>query len=184
MRRQLWLALAAFLVCGSLAFGGDDGGKKPEEGKRDGAKKENPLPEGARGFVGQLKGAVEKKLDRGILLKVAEVVKTAEASKATDAKVLVGLSVRVGPSWVKGEEGKKGHPDELQMNFLRSLEAGKEVTLSVKNVEREYFALAELTPEQTEAAKSYKKPEGDKGEKKPEGEGDKKPEQPKTGGEF
>jgi hypothetical protein len=181
MKMTLWLGLAAFLACGAPAFGGDDG-KKPEEGKRDGAKKENPLPEAARGFVGVLKGTVDKKLDRGILLKVSEVVKTAEASKAADAKVLVGLSVRVGPSWVKGEEGKKGHPDELQMHFLRTLEADKEVTLSVKNVEREYFAIVELTPEQTEAAKNYKKPEGDKGEKKPEG--DKKPEPPKKDGEF
>jgi hypothetical protein len=180
MSWKLGLGLAAALMLGMLTASAEEG--KKEEPKKEAPKKENPLPEGARGFAGQLKGTVEKKLDRGILLKVSEVVKTGEASKATDAKVLVGLSVRVGPSWVKGEDGKKGHPDELQMNFLRTLEVGKEVTLSVKNVEREYFAITELTPEQTEAAKNYKKPEGDKGEKKPEG--DKKPEQPKTGAEF
>ena len=184
MKMTLWLGLAAFLACGALAFGGDEV-KKPDEGKKDPPKKENPLPEGARGFAGQLKGTVAKKRDRGIDLKVTEVVKTWEASKATDAKVLVGLTVRVTASWVKGEgDNKKGHPNELQMAFLRTLEVDKEVTLDVKNVERDVFVITELTKEQAEVAKNAKKPEGDKGEKKPEGEGDKKPEPPKKEGEF
>lgn len=178
---KLGSALAAALVCGTLAFGGDDGGKKPEEGKRDGAKKENPLPEAARGFAGMLKGTVVKKRDWGIDLKVTEVVKTWEANKATDPKVLVGLTVRVVASRVK-VEGQKPQPNELQMAFIRTLEVDKEVTLDVKNVERDVFVIQELTKEQQETAKGAKKPEGDKGEKKPEG--DKKPEQPKTGAEF
>ena len=173
--RTLGLALA--MVVGLVWMGLAEEGKK-EEPKKDAPKA--ALPEGVVGFAGVVKGTVAVKADRGIGLKVTEVVKVAEASKATDPKALVGLTIKVIPSWVKGEEGGKGHPDELQAAFLRQLEANQEVVLAVKNVERQIFAITELTKEQIELAKSAKKPEGDKGEKKPEGdrkpEGGKKPE--------
>jgi len=142
-------------------------------------KKENPLPEGARGFAGQLRGTVVKRRDQEIGLKVVEVVKAWETSKAADPKALAGLTIKVTAAWVR-VEGGKGHGNELHLAFFRTLEVGREVTLDVRNVEREVFAIGELTKEQAERAKDARKPEGDrKPERKPDG--DKKPEPPKSG---
>jgi hypothetical protein len=175
MIRKLGLALAVALAVGAFRANAEEG--KKEEPKKDAPKA--TLPEAVRGFAGQVKGTVALKTERAIGLKVTEVVKTAEASKATDPKALVGLTIKVGASWVK-VEGGKGHPNELQLAFIRKLEVGQEVTLEIKNVERDFFAITELTKEQAESAKAAG--EGDKKpEKKPEG--DKKPEAPK-GGDF
>ena len=173
MRASVWLGLAAFLFCGVLAA-------SAEEGRKEEPKKENPLPESVRGFAGQVKGIVAAKVEGGIDLKVTEVLKTWEANKAAQPKALVGMTIRVISPWVK--VGDKMQQAKTRLAYLSTLQVGQEVTLEIKNTEREVFIVTELTKEQKEQAEAAKakKPEG---EKKPEG-GEKKPEPPKGDGEF
>lgn|GEM_PF-1454562 len=171
MKAKLGLALAVTVLVGSVQVNYD--GKDhlltagPTRVFGEEPRKEEPkatLPDGAVGFSGQVRGTVAVKNDRGIGLKVAEVLKTWPGSKAADPKTLVGLTIKVTASWVKGEGEKKGHPNELQLTFLRRLEVGQEVTLEVKNVEREIFVILELTKDQAAWAKEGPKEEPKKDE--------------------
>jgi hypothetical protein len=123
---------------------------------------------------------VVAKPERGILFKVGTVLRTWEGSKAKEPAKLAGLTIRVGPGFARGEGGKM-RPVREHIHFLRKLEVNQEITIEIRNLERDYFGLLELTKEQRDWAMSEKK-EGEKreGEKK---EGEKR-EGEGTGGEV
>jgi hypothetical protein len=164
MKGRLVLALAVAVAAGSvqvnydgkdysLAAGEQRVFAEEGRGKRERPKVENPLPEAVRGFVGMVKGTVAAKNERGFDLKVTAVLKTWEGNKAPNPAALVGMTIKVTAMWSKGE-GDKWRQNEVQLAFIRKLEVGQELTVEIKNIEREVFAILELTKEQTELAKA------------------------------
>lgn len=125
-----------------------------------GANDQVPGPEGLVGFSGQVRGIVVKKSEKyDIQFKVGRVIRTWEGNKAEKPERLVGRTVPVGPRWVKNERGK-WNPMERQMNFLKSLKPGEELTLEITHAEREHFAILELDGEQRERAAQGGREEG------------------------
>ena len=112
------------------------------------------LPEPLRGFSGQVRGVVLKKGEKNVFFfKVGRVLRVWKNNEAASPESLVGRTVPVGPRWIKGDNGK-WHPVELHVAFIRKLEAGQEVTLEIRNVERNHFAILELSAEQRKWARS------------------------------
>ena len=112
------------------------------------------LPEGVRGFSGQVRGVVVAKAENDTFtFRAANVLRVWKGNKAETPEALAGLTVRVGPRWSKGEDGK-WHPAELHVAFIRKIEAGQEMTLEIRNVEGSHFAILELLAEQRQLAEA------------------------------
>ena len=112
-----------------------------------------PGPEGLVGFSGQVRGVVVKKRDKNVVeFKVGRIIRTWKNNKAERPEALKGRTVPVGPAWVQKQAGGKWHPVENHIRFLRTLEAGEELTLEIRHAEREHFAILELSKEQRERA--------------------------------
>jgi len=115
------------------------------------------IPESLQGFSGQVRGVVVSKGEKDSLRsKVARLLRTWEGNKASDAKAIVGRTVRVVPSWHKGDDGK-WRPYELHVSFIRKLKVGQEMTLEIRNVEGpRNFQILELSEEQRAFARGGK----------------------------
>ncbi|QNN24751.1 hypothetical protein HED60_21560 [Planctomycetales bacterium ZRK34] len=116
------------------------------------------LPDGAKGFAGQLRGTVVEKVakGKGFRLKVAAIGKTFPKNNATNPQVLVGESVLINAQWRKGENGK-WHPVENHIRFIRSLKPGQEITIEVINDEGGRLHILELTHEQRNAGEGERR---------------------------
>jgi hypothetical protein len=110
------------------------------------------LPEGLTGFSGQVRGVVVEKGEKGTFaFKVARVLRVWKNNEADTPEALAGRTVPVGPRWQKADGGR-WRPIESHVAFIRTLAAGDEITLEIQNVEREHFALLELSADQREQA--------------------------------
>jgi hypothetical protein len=98
------------------------------------------LPDAAAGFAGMIRGKVVHTVDRGLLVKVADVSKVWEHNRAQDAQSLVGKTVLVRP----------GEKNRLHHVFMRLVHPGEEVTLDVAHRDGEALILLELTQDQRE----------------------------------
>jgi hypothetical protein len=145
---------------GSMPLAAGDEAVVPEE-------KKVSLPESLYGFSGMVRGVVVEKGNNNFTFKVGKLLKVWKENKAGDPKAIVGRTVRVGPRWVKDERGK-WRKVGTHVAFIRSLEAGQEMTLEIKHAERDMFAILELSEEQRKNIKHHR--EGD-ADRKP-GEGD------------
>lgn len=134
-----------------------------------------PGPEGLVGFSGQVRGVVVKKRDNNVIeFKVGRVIRTWENNQAERPEALKERTIPVGPQWVQEGEGGKWHPVENHIRFLKTLEAGEELTLEIRHAEREHFALLELTQEQRERAarggEAHREKESDRAHRNQEAE--------------
>ena len=110
------------------------------------------LPDGVKGFSGRVRGLVTAKGDKNTFtFKVARVLKVWKNNKAEKPEALAGHTVRVGPRWVQGDNGK-WHPLERHVAFIRQLKVGEELTLEIFNAEGNHFNILELSAEQRESA--------------------------------
>ena len=126
-----------------------------------------PGPEGLVGFSGQVRGVVVKKRDKNVVeFKVGRIIRTWKNNKAERPEALKGRTVPVGPAWVQKQAGGKWHPVENHIRFLRTLEAGEELTLEIRHAEREHFAILELSKEQRERAERGGKERKERKERK------------------
>lgn len=131
---------------------------------------ESALPEGVRGFSGNVRGLVVAKGERNTFsFKVARVLQVWDGNKATEPGALVGRTVTVGPRWVKGDNGK-WHPLERHVAFIRGLTADQEMNLEIRNAERDHFAILELSAEQRESGDGEPSLERERDEGEPAGE--------------
>jgi hypothetical protein len=112
------------------------------------------LPDGVSGFSGRARGVVQAVNDDGtVMFKVFRVLQTWKNNEARKPELLVGRTVKVGPR-IRREGELKGKPDPLCAAFLKTLEAGREITLALRNVPAgDTFEILELTREQRAAAK-------------------------------
>jgi len=112
------------------------------------------IPESLQGFSGQVRGVVVSKGEKDVLrFKVGRLLRTWKDSKAKDAEAIVGRTVRVIPSWHKGDDGK-WHPYELHVSFIRKVKVGQEMTIEIRNVEGpRNFQILELSKEQRALAR-------------------------------
>ncbi|MHC4607381.1 MAG: FecR domain-containing protein, partial [Planctomycetota bacterium] len=80
------------------------------------------LPKAVRGFSGQVRGVVVGAAnDHDIFtFKVARILKVWKGSEASNPNKLKGMTIKVGPRWVKGDDGK-WHKVEIQVHFIRKL---------------------------------------------------------------
>jgi hypothetical protein len=110
------------------------------------------LPDGAKGFAGQLRGSVVEKVagGKGFRLKVTAIGKTFPKNTATNPQILVGESVLINAQWRKGDNGK-WRPVENHIRFINSLKPGQELTIEVINDEGGRLHILELTAEQRNA---------------------------------
>ena len=128
------------------------------------------LPEGLRGFSGQVRGVVAAKGEKSTFtFKVGRVLRVWKNNKAKTPEALVGRTVPVGPRWIRGASGK-WHPVERQVAFIRKLEAGQEITLEIRNAERSHFNILELSAEQRQSARGGDAKGGRQAERKAEAE--------------
>ena len=112
------------------------------------ASADDALPAGVKGFSGRVRGMVAKKGEKNTFtFKVGRVLRVWKNNKAEKPGALVGLTVSVGPRWVKGDDGK-WRPLERHVTFIKNIKAGQEMTLEIRNVERSEFAILELSQEQ------------------------------------
>lgn len=102
------------------------------------------IPDPAKGFAGLIRGKVVHKMEHGVVLQVAEVVKAWEHNKAKDAHTLVYKVVVV-----RVRQGQ-----ENPAKFLAIVHEGEEVVLDVANQEGETMTLLELTDDQRERVKA------------------------------
>jgi hypothetical protein len=101
-----------------------------------------PLPDPAASFAGMIHGSVVAKRDRGIVVKVDDVLKQWKQSGAKDAESLVGKPVQV----VAGENA-------YARQLLRVLKVGETVTLDVAHKSGEALTILELTEQQRKRVK-------------------------------
>jgi len=104
-----------------------------------------PLPDGAAGFAGMIKGKVDRVRGR-LVVAVEAVPQTWDASKARDPKSLIGKTVAIEPARQDGDG-----PSAVN-RFLRGLRPGDDVTLDVAHKGGEVLTVMELTEEQRAAA--------------------------------
>jgi len=170
------LLLVVVMLGGGYALGGE------------GHRKKRKLPKGVRGFSGMVRGVVVKKGDRNtIFFKVGRLLKVWDGNKAKTPKSIVGLTVWVGPRWVKGDGGK-WRPLERHVAFLKKLKKGAELTLEIRNGDGDWFHILELPKEDGECKEGKKDGECKKGKKEgehkeggeKEGKGDKETALPKS----
>ncbi len=173
MKGKMALALVVAVTAGSVRvdFGGKEhvlsvGQQRVFGGEGEGHKKEESgLPESVRGFSGMVRGVVVAKGEKDTFtFKVGRVLKVWKGNKAKKPAALVGRTIKVGPGWRKSKRGK-WHRVEIHVLFIRKLKAGQELSLEVRNVERDYFAILELGAEQRAwALKGAGEREGEKKE--------------------
>ncbi len=96
-----------------------------------------PIVRPPQGFAGLIRGSVVAKRDRGIVLKVDQVVKQWKNSQAEGAENMASQNVFV-------VAGKNDHARQL----LRVLETGETVTLDVAHREGAELVILELTEDQ------------------------------------
>lgn len=122
------------------------------------------LPDGARGFSGQVRGVVASKgVKNSFQYRVGRVIRVWKGNKAEKPEALVGRTVAVGPRWHKGEDGRWSQVP-AHVAFIRRLEPGQEITLEICNSEMRHFEILELSGDQREDAEGG-------GEEEPEEEG-------------
>jgi hypothetical protein len=103
------------------------------------------VPDGGKGYIGYLKGAIVSN-EKGIAkLKVSAVLEVDKNSAASKPDSLIGQEIRVAP----GHGG--GGVNDVQAAFVRGLDIGEEVTLQLKHHEGDLFLIMELTQEQRES---------------------------------
>jgi len=143
-------------------------GIEPPPEKRDppGEKKE-PRP----AFSGTVRGRVVGKGDAHILLAVDSVVSTRKESSAELAEGLPGRTLRITP--LKRKDLDLGY-DKTQFLFLRRLEMGQELSLDVRQVKGDEFAIGALTDEQHQSVTPREDRKKPKDPEKGPGRGDKK----------
>ena len=113
---------------------------------------EEALPETARGFLGAVSGVVKAKGEKNTFqFQVSRVIRAGDDSKAQDPKALEGRTIRVGPRYEQALNGE-WRPMEQQVAYIAKLEVGQELTLPVRNVERDEFAIVEVGRGQQENA--------------------------------
>ena len=154
-RMMVKVMAGAVLVAGTWGqralYAGDeatvpDAGPLAAVAARDAA--EEGLPDGLKGFSGQVRGVVTAKGDRNTFdFKVGRLLRTWKNNKAENPELIVGRTVLVAPRWAKGEDGK-WRPVELHVAFIRTLVVGQELTLEIRNPELDHFAILELSEEQ------------------------------------
>ncbi len=106
--------------------------------------KASELPEGVRGFSGQVAGIVVGRTNDGVLFKAAKVVRVWErANKARDPESLEGKTLLVRPI---------GRDASLQAKFVSKMKVGDDYRLELQNREGSVFVIVELTEEQREIA--------------------------------
>jgi len=122
---------------------------------------DDALPEGLRGFSGQVRGVVTAKGDANVIgFKVGRILRIWKGNKAEEPELILGRTVTVGPRWVKKEGANtEWRPLELHVVFLRKLEVGQELTLEIRTGDGGGFVILELNKEQREMAKTS--PEGE-----------------------
>lgn len=140
--KSLWSKVRVF---DSYATASSHEGMAAEGGAQ--AAHKTQIPEAGAGFAGMIRGKVVHKLDHGLVVQVANVVKSWEHSKAKDANSLVGAILVV----------KVADGAENPAKFIGLVREGEEVTLDVANKEGAVLTLLELTEEQRERVKSARK---------------------------
>ena len=121
------------------------------------AEADDSLPEGLRGFSGQVLGVVvEEGRENSFAFKVVRVLRVRKNNEAEAPKALAGRTVRVGPSWVSGEDGKWRHA-ELHSAFINGLRKGQKFALDIWSCERGVFAILRLSEKQRRWAEQEKK---------------------------
>jgi hypothetical protein len=112
------------------------------------------LPDGLKGFSGQLQGVVAGVQEDGLgfQLKVDKVTKVWKNNKAKEPEAAVGKTLLINAQWVKGENGK-WRPNENHVKFIKSLKADENLTIEVRNAEGQRLHILELSQEQRERAK-------------------------------
>ena len=128
------------------------------------------LPEGLRGFSGQVRGVVVRKGEKNTFdFNVARVLRILKDNRAEAPESIAGRTVPVGPRWTKGEDGK-WHPVERHAAFIRGLKPGQEITLEIRNVEHSHFSILELSEDQRKLAGQKHAERKTATDRKPEGE--------------
>ena len=113
---------------------GDDGEHGDDDQPEDQPDDGDVLPDGARGFSGQVRGVVVSKGDHDTFgFKVARVLNVWKNNKAEDPESIAGHTVRVSPRRQKIRG--KWHKVESHVAFIRKLRTGQELSLEIKHVE-------------------------------------------------
>ena len=129
-----------------------------------GRKDDDRLPENLRGFSGQVRGVVAARHDdNSFTFKVVRVLKVWDGNEAEEPKSIAGRSLRVGPRWAKGDDGR-WRPLERHVAYARRLKVGEEMTLEIRNVEGDRFQILELSHEQRARAEKQR-PEQRRGDR-------------------
>lgn len=109
------------------------------------------LPEGLRGFSGQVRGVVVNKGEKNSFsFKVSSVLQVWKNNKAKTPESIVGRTIQVSPRWTKGGNDQ-WKPVENHVAFIHTLKPGQELTLEIRNEERAHFSILELSGEQRKA---------------------------------
>ncbi len=109
------------------------------------------------GFRGLVFGVVvEDGRESSFAFKVRRVLRVHKSNEAENPKALAGNTVRVGPSYVRGEDGK-WYDVELHKAFINSLRKGQKFALDVWSCERGVFAILKLSGKQRKWADQEKK---------------------------
>ena len=95
------------------------------------------LPEGLHGFRGMLIGTLTRKLDRGLVLKVGEVVKVWRQNKAKRPEAAIGREMRIVIR-------HKGELAERHMRALRDLKVGDRVVVEAFHLEGTHLVVTEV----------------------------------------
>ena len=138
---------------------------KRERPRRSAEREQEELPEGLRGFSGQVGLIVVGKGDGPMLIaEVAKVHKVWENNKASKPESLEGRKIRIGPGWQKNDAGK-WHKIPLHVSFIRAFPVKEDARLEIRNIEGHGFNILELNEHQREFARSRAKREGDRPKK-------------------
>ena len=142
------------------------------------------LPESLKGFSGMVHGKIISKGEGHIMLQVTKVIRVWKNNKASNPDALKGKTVKVGPRWVKGEDGKWRRV-ESHVAFLNSLEVGQFLVLEIGHAKRDVFSVLELSEKQRELVKRNQQLEvGAGGEREKEREKDRDKERPEASHEI
>jgi ferric-dicitrate binding protein FerR (iron transport regulator) len=119
--------------------------KEPRpEVKKEAPKEQRPV------FNGVVYGKVVNKGDAALLLTVERVVSSRKDSSPEIAETLPGRTLKV----TVGGRRRDGDPppDKIQMLFVRKVEVGQELTLDVRQIKGDDFAIGALTEAQAQWA--------------------------------
>ncbi|MBI4613173.1 MAG: hypothetical protein HY720_06140 [Planctomycetes bacterium] len=139
------MRLASLLVLGTaylLSAGAASLADEPEH---------DPLPDGMKGFSGELSGTIVSTGELGIVLAVERVGRVWEKNEAPHPGSAVGKKLLINVQWVQGDDGN-WHPFETHVRFFRTLRPHQKLMIEVVNDEGERLHVLELTEEQRERA--------------------------------